>query len=328
MSVATKFQIEFVDLKRQYLSIKDEIDAAMQSCIDQTRFIGGKPVSDFNEKFAAFCGVKHCIPCGNGTDALEIGVKALGIGAGDEVIIPVNSFVATAEAISNNGGEVVMCDVDPKSYNIDPTKIEALITPKTKAIIAVHLYGRIADMDPILALAKKYNLFVIEDSAQAHGAIYKGKKAGTFGDFATFSFFPGKNLGAYGDAGAIVTNNTELGQLCQKIANHGRIAKYDHDLIGRNSRLDSIQAAVLNVKMNYIEDWTNTRFKIAKWYHQALKGIDQIVTPTDRKDEQSAYHLYVIRVPKAQRMALKEFLKNRGIATGIHYPVTLLLMSM
>ncbi len=323
MEVTTKYKIEFVDLKRQYESLKKEIDTAIHSCIDQTRFIGGTVVTDFAENFAAYCDVKYCIPCANGTDALEIGIKALGIGEGAEVIVPVNSFVASAEAVSNNGAEVVFCDIDPYSYNINPTKIESLITPRTRAIMPVHLYGRVADMDPIMDIAKKYHLLIIEDASQAHGALYKGRKAGAFGDLATFSFFPGKNLGAYGDAGAIVTNNEKTALLCKKIANHGRIAKYDHDMIGRNSRMDSIQAAILNVKLKYIEQWIHTRFRIAQWYHKALKGIPQIHLPKDRPDERSAYHLYVIRVPKEHRQSLQQFLKENDIATGIHYPITL-----
>ena len=323
METTTKYKIEFVDLKKQYQSIKKEIDEAIHSCIDQTRFIGGTVVSDFAKSFASYCEVKYCIPCANGTDALEIGIKALGIGKGDEVIVPVNSFVASAEAVSNNGAKVVFCDIDPSSYNINPARIESLITPRTKAIMPVHLYGRVADMEPIMAIAKKHHLLIIEDASQAHGALYKGRKAGTFGNLAIFSFFPGKNLGAYGDAGAIVTNDEKLALLCKKIANHGRIAKYDHDLIGRNSRLDSIQAAILNVKLRYIKQWTNARFRVAQWYHQALNNIPQIHLPKDEQNEQSAYHLYVIRVSKEHRQPLQRFLKENGISTGIHYPITL-----
>ncbi len=321
--VATQ-NIQFVDLKRQYASIKNEMDAAIQHCVENTAFIGGESVKTFEARFAKMCQTKYCIACGNGTDALEIGMQALGIGAGDEVIVPANSFVASAEAVSTCGAAVVFCDAHPTSYNIDASKIEALITPKTKAIVAVHLYGRIADMDAIMDIANRHNLLVIEDSAQAHAATYKGKRAGTFGNFATFSFYPGKNLGAYGDGGAITTNDEQLFMQCKKIANHGRYQqKYNHDIVGRNSRLDGLQAAVLNVKMNHIERWNNRRFEIAQQYHALLKGMDGIICPTDEAHEKSVYHLYVVRVAADKRDALRDFLKARGIATGIHYPVSL-----
>jgi len=318
-----KHKIQFVDLKRQYLAYKDEIDEAIQQCLDNTAFIGGKAVQQFADHFAAFCETNYCVPCGNGTDALEIGIQALGIGAGDEVIVPANSFVASAEAVSNNQAEVVFCDIHPESYNIDPARLEALIGPKTKAIMVVHLFGRVADMDPIMALAKKHQLYVIEDASQAHGARYKGKKAGNFGDFGVFSFYPGKNLGAYGDGGAIVCNDEALYLKMKKIANHGRVAKYDHDMIGRNSRLDGLQAVVLNVKLPYLQSWCDRRYEIAQLYHRLLADIPQVQRPVDGAAERSVYHLYVVRVDKEVRKPLQAFLKERGIATGVHYPVSL-----
>ena len=219
-SLKKQTQINFVDLKRQYESIKTEVDAAIADCLQNTAFIGGKAVQEFADAFAAFCGTKYCIPCGNGTDALEIALQAFDIQAGDEVIVPFNSFIATAEAVSNRGGTVVFCDCDPNSYNLDIQQLEQLITPKTKAIIPVHLYGRMADMTAIMALAEKHNLYVLEDAAQAHGATHRGQKAGSFGHFSTFSFYPGKNLGAYGDAGAIMTNDEKLYLLAKKMVKH------------------------------------------------------------------------------------------------------------
>ena len=315
-------QIPFVDLHAQYLSIKQEIDAAIADVIAQSAFIGGQYVKSFESAFAEFCGVKHCVGVGNGTDALFIALKALGIGPGDEVITAANSFIATAEAITMAGARVVFVDIDPKTYNIDVRAIEANITPKTKAIIPVHLYGQPADMDPILALAKKYKLNVIEDAAQAHGALYKGRKIGSIGDMACFSFYPGKNLGAYGDAGAIVTNHEDLAVKARMIANHGRIAKYDHEMEGVNSRLDGLQAAILGVKLKHLPEWTESRQRNAKLYSQHLNG-SRVVAPSELEDVKAVYHLYVVRVPKEKREKLQEQLKANGIATGIHYPIAL-----
>lgn len=321
--IDTKHTIQFVDLQRQYQRYRQEIDEAIASVIEQADFVSGQAVKDFAENFARFCEVGYCVPCANGTDALEIGMKALGIGAGDEVIVPANSFIASAEAVNNIGSEVVFCDVHPDSYNIDPQKIADKITPKTKAIMAVHLYGRVADMEPISLLAKKHGLFLVEDASQAHGALYRGKKAGNFGDFAVFSFYPGKNLGAYGDGGALVTNDENLYLHCKKLANHGRIAKYDHELIGRNSRLDTLQASILNTKLPHLSAWNVRRYEIAQRYHRLLADIPDIVPPKDFEGEQSVYHLYVIRVPATKRSSLQEHLKAQGIQTGVHYPISL-----
>lgn len=314
--------IPFVDLKAQYDSIKTEIDTAISTVISQTAFIGGTHVKNFEEAFAKFCTVKHCIGVANGTDALFIALKALGIGAGDEVITVANSFIATSEAITLTGAKVVFVDINSQTYNIDTIKIEEKITTRTKAIIPVHLYGQPADMDPILNLAKKYNLKIIEDAAQAHGAIYKGRLIGSFGDMACFSFYPGKNLGAYGDGGAIVTNSDDLALKARMFANHGRIAKYDHDMEGINSRLDGLQAAILNAKLKHLPEWTEARRRNADSYNKYLADTD-LITPVEIDDIKAVYHLYVVRVKKELRQKFQALLQSRGISTGIHYPIAL-----
>lgn len=314
--------IPFVDLKAQYESIKEEIDSAIRQVISETAFIGGKYAKRFEDKFARYCNAEHCIGVGNGTDALFIAMKALGIGPGDEVITAANSFIATSEAITQTGAEVVFVDCHPDTCNIDVNLIEDKITEKTKAVIPVHLYGQPADMDSIGAIAKKYNLKIIEDAAQAHGAEYHGEKVGTLGDAACFSFYPGKNLGAYGDAGAIVTNNPEIAEKCRMIANHGRLNKYDHEFEGVNSRLDGIQAAVLGVKLNRLEDWTEKRRRNAYYYNECLEGTSVII-PAEVDNISAVYHLYVIRVPMEIRANLQNHLKGKGVSTGIHYPIAL-----
>ena len=317
--------IPLVDLKKQYLSIKKEIDIAIQDILENTAFIKGKAVSDFETNFANLQKVKHCIGVSNGTDALIIALKALGVGSGDEVIVPANSFIASSEAVTAVGAKVVFVDCNSDFYTIDVNKIEENITSKTKAIIAVHLYGQPADMKSIMIIASKYNLFVIEDAAQAHLAEYYNNKAwikvGNLGDIATFSFYPGKNLGAYGDAGAIVTNNEGLAIKARMYANHGRIAKYNHEFEGYNSRLDGIQAAVLNVKMNYISEWTKRRREIANRYIENLSNCKEIILPLVNKNTKPVWHLFVIRSNK--RKQLQEFLKDKGISTGVHYPIAL-----
>ena len=330
-------QIPFVDLKSQYDSIKEEIDDAISTVISQTAFVGGAHLKNFEEAFAKFCGVKHCIGVANGTDALFIALKILGIGQGDEVITVANSFIATSEAITATGAKVVFVDIDPKTYNIDTNKLEDLLKsrfnsgPRTlapdpcfrpKAIIPVHLYGQPADMDPILNLAKKYNLKIVEDAAQAHGAIYKGRKIGSIGDMACFSFYPGKNLGAYGDGGAIVTNHDEWALKARMFANHGRIGKYDHEIEGVNSRLDGLQAAILLAKLKHLPGWTESRRKNAYLYNKYLKGSG-LITPVEIDDVTAVYHLYVVRVKKESRQKLQDHLQSRGISTGIHYPIAL-----
>jgi dTDP-4-amino-4,6-dideoxygalactose transaminase len=314
--------IPFVDLKIQYDSIKEEIDSAISKVISQTAFIGGPHVKNFEEVFAKFCNVKHCIGVGNGTDAIFIALRSFGIGKGDEVITAANSFIATSEAITMTGAKAVFVDINPRTYNIDVRKIEEEITPRTKAIIPVHLYGQPADMDPILKIAKKYNLKVVEDAAQAHGATYKGHQIGSIGDIACFSFYPGKNLGAYGDGGAVVTNNDELALKARMIANHGRVDKYDHEIEGINSRLDGLQAAILEVKLKHLPKWTEMRRKNAYCYNKYLTGTG-LTTPVEIENVIAVYHLYVVRVKKELRQKLQAHLQSKGISTGIHYPIAL-----
>ena len=312
-------RIPFVDLKAQYESIKKEIDQTISDVILASAFVGGKYIKAFEQNYANYIGTKHCIGVGNGTDALFIALKVLGIAEGDEVITAANSFIATSEAITMTGAKVVFVDCDKNTYNIDVQKIEKAITNKTKAIIPVHLYGQPADMDPIIKTAQKYNLYIVEDCAQAHGAVYKGRKAGTIAQSACFSFFPGKNLGAYGDAGAIVTNDEEFAEKARMFANHGRKEKYNHEFEGVNSRLDGIQAAILDVKLKYLESWIERRRSIAKIYDEELKDI--VITPAVLPDVRHVYHLYVIRVKNRNRV--REFLAEKEIHTGIHYPIPL-----
>ncbi len=314
-------QVPFVDLKIQYHSIKTEIDSAIQSVIKETAFIGGKHVKQFEMDFSRFIGIKHCVSCGNGTDALQITLKALNIGHGDEVILPANSFIATSEAVTAAGAKVVFCDADEQTNNINIKLLEPLITSKTKAIIAVHLYGNPADMDGVLEIAKRHQLKVIEDAAQAHGATYKNKMIGTFGDVACFSFYPGKNLGAYGDGGAMVTNDDELAIKMRMWANHGRIEKYNHEFEGYNSRLDGLQAAILSAKLPFLNQWIENRRTAAKQFTQQLKGLPELIIPKESEECYSVYHLYVIKTK--ERDKLQVFLKEKGIATGVHYPIGL-----
>lgn len=313
--------IPLVDLKAQYLTIQNEIDTAIQNVIDDTAFIKGKYVQQFEQDFAEAYGVQHCISCANGTDAIYISLKALGIGPGDEVITTALSWISTSETITQAGARVVFVDIEPDYYTIDPQKIEKKITSKTKAIIPVHLYGHPADMDAIMDIAKKHNLYVIEDCAQAHFAEWKDKNVGTFGVAGTFSFFPGKNLGAYGDAGAIISYDDEFAIKARMFANHGALKKHHHDFEGINSRLDGLQAAILSVKLKYIQEWNQKRLKHAKTYNSLLAGFENIITPKINPSVKHVFHLYVIRVK--DRDNLQSFLKRNGIATGIHYPIPL-----
>jgi len=311
--------IPLIDLKKQYLYIKEEIDNAIQNVISDAAFIGGKYVNTFEQNFAKYIGIKHCIGVGNGTDALFIALKVLGVGHGDEIITVANSFIATSEAITMTGASVVFVDCEEQFFNIDVNLIENAITEKTKAIIPVHLYGQPAEMDTIMDIARKYNLFVIEDAAQAHGAEYKGCKVGTIGDLACFSFFPSKNLGAYGDSGVIVTNNDNLAKKVRMFANHGRIEKYIHEFEGVNSRLDGLQAAILDVKLKYLDKWNQRRIKIAGMYSEGLK--ETLMTPYELPYAKHVYHLYVVRT--RNRDKVKSMLQERGILAGIHYPIPL-----
>lgn len=313
--------IKFIDLHAQYLSIKDEIDSAITSVISESAFIGGKYVKQFEEKFAEYQQSKYCVGVGNGTDALEIAIEALDLPKESEIIVPANSFIASAEAVTRSGHKVVFCDANSDDYTINIKDLKRRITPNTSAIMAVHLYGHPCDMDALLSIADEYNLKIIEDCAQSHGAEYKGKRVSAIGDIGCFSFYPVKNLGAYGDGGAIVTNSESLAIRCKMISNHGRIEKYNHEFEGRNSRLDGIQAAVLLVKLNYLDSWTDSRIRIAEYYLDQLKDIDSIVLPKRKKWVKQVYHLFVIRTKK--RDELKDFLKINGVSTGLHYPISL-----
>ena len=311
--------IPFVDLSAQYHSIKREIDDAIAGCIAETNFIKGKTVSAFESEFASYLGTKYCVGCGNGTDALEIIMIALGIGAGDEVIVPALTWISTAEAVTNVGAEPVFVDVDLMTYTIDHTRIEEKVTSRTKAIIPVHLYGNPADMNEISVIARKFNLHIIEDCAQAHGAEYYGKKVGTLGIASAFSFFPSKNLGAYGDGGAIVTNDKEIGELVRKISNHGQLnEKHRHFMIGRNSRLDSIQASILSVKLKYLDKWNLERQKVASYYQSAIDDKNGFILPFHEENKKHVYHLFVLRCSERDRLI--KLLDDKKISWGIHYP--------
>ena len=308
--------MKFVDLHAQYLTIKDEIDAAIADTIANSSFVRGPAVEQFEAGFAELIGTKHCVSCANGTDALYIAMKALGIQAGNEVITTAHSWISTSETITQAGGRVVFCDTEEDYFTIDPTEIESKITPKTKGIIPVHLYGQPADMDPILDIARRHNLWVIEDCAQAHLAKYKGRTVGTMGDAATFSFYPGKNLGAMGDAGGLVTNRDDIAEFSALFARHG--GKNNHQIEGINSRMDGMQAAILNVKLKHIERWTQLRQQHAARYDQLLGNVDGITIPKTREDCEHVYHLYVIL--RLQRDALRKHLADAGVPTVINYP--------
>ena len=312
-------KVPFLDLKAQYNTIKDEIAAALQQVLDNTAFAGGPFVAAFEKDFAAYCGTKHAVGVGNGTEALWIALIALGVGAGDEVITVPDTFIATAEAISFCGAKPVFVDVDEKTYNMDPAKLEAAITPKTKAVIPVHLFGQMCDMDPIMEIARKHKLFVIEDASQSHGAEYKGKRAGSIGDVGCFSFYPGKNLGAYGEAGAVVTSNDALADKMKMLRDHGSAKKYYHTYLGFNCRMDGFQGAVLSVKLKYIDKWNEARRTNAGLYTQALAGAKGVITPTEAAWAKHVFHVYAIRV--ANPGALISALGEKEIGTNIHYPL-------
>jgi len=315
--------VPFADLKENYRSIKSEIDGAVHRTLESGWFILGKEVEAFEVEFAAYCGVKHCIGVGNGLEALHLSLRGYEIGLGDEVIIPANTYIATALAVSCAGAIPVLVDADESTYNIDVTKVESAITSRTKAIMPVHLYGQPADMDPISALALKYNLKVIEDNAQAHGAVYKGKRTGSLGDAAGVSFYPSKNLGAYGDGGAILTNDDTLAKRARRLRNYGQSSRYYNDYKGFNSRLDELQAAILRVKLKYLEDWSDRRRTLAKVYTSLLSDAHDLVLPQELERAKHVYHLFVVRHPR--RDALQLHLKKNEIETLIHYPVPLYL---
>ncbi|PWB39048.1 MAG: erythromycin biosynthesis sensory transduction protein eryC1 [Parcubacteria group bacterium] len=312
-------KVPFVDLRAQYLKIKPEIDAAIQAVIDNTAFVSGKYVESFEKNFAEYNGVKYAIGVESGTAALYLALLAAGIKAGDEVITVPNTFIATASSIALLGAIPVFVDIDEQTNNIDVSKIEAKITPKTKAIIPVHLYGQTADMDPIMSLAEKNHLLVIEDACQAHGAKYKGKKAGSIGLLGCFSFYPGKNLGAYGEGGAVITNDGVLADKLYKLRDHGSIKKYHHEMIGGNFRMDGIQGAVLDVKLKYLDSWNDLRRGHAQCYSDLLKNVQEVILPGEPEYSRGNYHLYIIRTKK--RDELQQYLQTKDIATGIHYPI-------
>lgn len=311
-------KIPFVDLYAQYKSIQTEIDAAIANVIKHTSFIGGEPVQQFEKDFAAFTGIEHVIGCANGTDSIEILLQCFGIGAGDEVIVPAASWISTSEAVTAVGALPVFVDIEEEYFTINPDLIEAAITEKTKAIIPVHLYGHPANIPAIMSIAKKHNLIVIEDCAQSHAASIDGKMTGTFGHAASFSFYPGKNLGAYGDAGCMATNDTAIATKARMIANHGQQGKHNHLMEGRNSRLDGLHAAVLSAKLPYINRWTNVRIKNASVYNDLLKGVS---LPVTKQNYKHVFHLYVIRTN--ERELVQKKLKDAGIDTAIHYPTAL-----
>ena len=310
--------IPLVDLKAQYRSIKPEVDAAVIGVLESGQFVLGPEVEAFEEEFAAYCRVDHAIGVNTGTSALHLALLAAGVGPGDEVITVPFTFVASAAAISYTGARPVFVDIDPASFTIDVEQIEAAITPQTKAILPVHLYGQMADMDPILELARHYNLVVIEDAAQAHGAEYKGRRAGSVGDIGCFSFYPGKNLGAYGEGGALTTSNPRYARIIRMLRDWGGRRKYHHELIGYNYRLEELQAAVLRIKLRHLEGWTEARRRHADRYNTALCGSD-LGTPRESPDARHVYHVYAVRSP--DRDGLQRALLAAEIHTGIHYPV-------
>ncbi len=313
--------IKFLDLRAQYDSIRPEINAAIASVLDAATFIGGTEVQAFEREFAAYQKAEHCIGVANATDGLEIAIESLGLPTGSEILVPANSFIASAEAVTRAGHRVRFFDAESETYLVSAAGIERAITPATRAVIVVHLYGQPVAMGEILDLAARRGLRVIEDAAQAHGAEDNGRRIGALGDIGVFSFYPGKNLGAYGDAGAITTNDAALAKRARMIANHGRITKYDHEFEGRNSRLDALQAAILRVKLRHLDAWVDRRNAVAARYHQVLRGVGDLVLPKLRPGVRHAHHLFVVRT--AERNALQAFLASRGIETGIHYPVAL-----
>jgi dTDP-4-amino-4,6-dideoxygalactose transaminase len=309
-----------MELKDEHRALREELRKVWDEALDTGAFVGGARVETFEKAFSEFCEVKCAVGVGNGTDALVLALRALGIGKGDEVITAANSFVATAEAIVHAGATPVFVDIDSDTYNIDVHRIEDHITPRTRAIIPVHLYGQPADMHPVLEIARRHGLRVIEDAAQAHGARYHGRRAGSMGDAACFSFYPAKNLGACGDAGAVVTNDAKVADAIRMLRDHGSPRKYEHDVIGYNSRLDSLQAAVLQIKLRYLERRNEVRRRHARTYSELLSPVTGIVSPFVQDGVDSVYHLYVIRIEKGSRSGLQEHLKGYGVQTGIHYP--------
>lgn len=322
--------IPFLDLKANYQSVKSEVDAAIQNVLDNTAYILGASVQNFEKDFAAAQQVKYCLGTSSGTDANHLVLWGLGIGAGDEVIIPANTFIATAWGATLCGATPVFVDCHPESYNIDPAKVEAAITNKTKAIVAVHLYGQSADLDPLKEIAKKHNILLVEDAAQAHLAEYKGKPIGGQAAAASFSYYPGKNLGAYGEGGAVTTNDEALFNRVKKLREHGQSQKYYHDSLGHNYRMEGIQGAVLGVKLKHLSKWTDARRAVAVKYNDGLKGLAKVITPKEMSYAKHVYHLYVIQLNDGSleasnqlRDKLKDYLTQQGVNVGLHYPIPL-----
>lgn len=313
--------VPFVDLKAQYAAIKSDMDAAIQSVLDRTAFILGREHDEFEAAFAKYVGVQHAIGVCSGTDGLAMALAGCGIGPGDEVVTTANTYIATCEAISSVGATIRWVDADPRSYNMDPALLERAISSKTKALMPVHLYGQPAHMAPIMDVARKHGLKVIEDCAQAHGATYRGQQVGTFGDAACYSFYPGKNLGACGDGGAVVTNDDRIAETVKLLRNHGQREKYIHLIEGHCHRLDNLQAAVLGVKLPHLDEWNTGRRRAAAWYGELLDGDDRIIAPYVPADVEPVFHLYVVQVPDRDRV--QAALKRAGVETGIHYPIPL-----
>ena len=310
--------VPLVDLKAQHEELHDEIQEAFLKVMARGDFVLGTEVEAFEEEFADYCGVEHCVSVGSGLDALTLTLRGLGIGRDDEVITQANTFIATALAIKHSGATPVLVDHDPQTHALDPRKISAAITSRTKAIMPVHLYGHPADMDSIRTIADEHGLIVIEDAAQAHGARYKGKRCGSMGQAGAFSFYPAKNLGALGDGGAIVTNDDSLAQWCRSARNYGSTVKYRHAVCGYNSRLDNIQAAVLRIKLRYLDDWNDRRRWLASQYCELLEGVD-VVLPTELEGIEHVYHLFVVRCAERDRVLAE--LQENGIGAAIHYPI-------
>ncbi len=312
-------KIPFLDLGDAYRALKPEIDNAVSRVLASGWYVLGAEVESFEAAFATFCGARHSVGVANGLDALQLGLRALGIGSGDEVLVPSNGYVATWLGVSLTGATPVPVEPDPETHNIDPKRIEAAITSRTKAIMPLHLYGLPADLDPILDIAKRHGLRIVEDAAQAHGARYRGKRIGQHGDVVAWSFYPSKNLGALGDAGAVTTNDDDLAERIRILRNYGSQERYVNKVQGVNSRLDPIQAAVLKVKLEYLDSWNAHRAKIAQRYRTCLAGTDAITLPVEPEGFTSAWHLYVVRVP--QRKEIQQVLQSAGIGTQIHYPI-------
>ena len=311
-------EVPFADLYRQYVSIQPEVDRVLREVIRASAFVRGPWVDRFESEFSELVGVPHTVSCANGTDALYIAMRALGVGPGDEVIVPAMSWIATSETVSQAGGTVIFCDLDPRTHTLDPDRFEAAITPRTVGVIPVHLYGQPAAMDRICSVAERRGLWVLEDSAQAHLARFGGRPVGSFGRAATFSFYPGKNLGAMGDAGAIVTGDAELAERMAMFSRHGGLTKHEHRIEGINSRLDGLQAAVLSVKMPYLPAWTERRRMLAERYREGLRGLPGLILPTEAPGAHHVWHLFVVLVE--DRDSLAAALRADGVATAVNYP--------